>query len=78
MLLQEVQPEPYSILSCAINQWGAAGGRTAQQNMIKHFNKHVIDDGHKYLGKNVIQYTRNAKSIFNANQGLMNLIKSGN
>ncbi len=62
----------------AVSQWGSAGGRTAQENMIHHFNKHVVGDGHKYLGKNVIQYTRNAKTFFNANQGIMKLTSSGN
>ncbi len=64
--------------SSAVSQWGSAGGRTAQQNMIKHFEKHVIKDEHSYLGKNVIQYTRNAKTFFNTNHGIMKLTKSGN
>lgn len=34
----------------ATAQWSYAGGRTAQENMIHHFNKHVIGDGHNYLG----------------------------
>ncbi len=64
--------------SSAVSQWGATAKETAQQNMISHFNKHVVREGHKYLGKNVIQYTRSAKNFFNANQGLMRLTNSGN
>ncbi len=64
--------------SHAVSQWGSTATRTSQQNMISHFNKHVAGEGHKYLGKNVIQYTRNAKSFFNANQGVMQLTKTGN
>lgn len=62
----------------AVSQWGSTATRTAQQNMVQHFNKHVIGEGHKYLGKNVIQYTRNAKNFFNANHSIMKLTKSGN
>ena len=62
----------------AVSQWGSAGGRTAQENMIKHFNKHVVEEGHRYLGKNVIQYTRNARKFFKANKAVMELTKSGN
>ena len=62
----------------AVNHWGTAGGRTAQQNMIHHFNKHVIKEGHEYLGKNVVQYTRNARIFFKNNSALMKLTKTGN
>ncbi|MDE6241815.1 MAG: hypothetical protein K2M08_05310 [Anaeroplasmataceae bacterium] len=62
----------------AVSQWGSAGGRTAQENMIHHFNKHVIGDGHSYLGKNVIQYTKNASNFFKSNSALMKLTSSGN
>ena len=62
----------------AVSQWGTAGGRTAEQNMIQHFKKHVINEGHKYLGKNVIQYTKNAKKFFTVNKSMMKLTKSGN
>ncbi len=62
----------------AVSQWGSAGGRTAQQNMIHHFNKHVIGDGHSYLGKNVIQYPKNASNFFKNNSSLMKLTSSGN
>ena len=62
----------------AVSQWGSAGGRTAQQNMIHHFNKHVIGDGHSYLGKNVIQYKKNASNFFKNNSSLMKLTSSGN
>jgi hypothetical protein len=64
--------------SHAVSQWGSAGGRSAQQNMIHHFDKHVIKEGHSYLGRNVIQYTRNARAFFNANQSSMTLTSSGN
>lgn len=62
----------------AVSQWGSAGGRTAQENMIHHFNKHVIGEGHSYLGKNVIQYTKNASNFFKNNSSLLKLASSGN
>jgi hypothetical protein len=31
--------------------------------MIRHFNKHVVKEGHTYLGNNVIKYTRNANKF---------------
>ena len=62
----------------AVSRWGAAGGRTAQQNMIHHFNKHVIKEGHNYLGQNVIQYTKNARDFFKINSSLKKLTNSGN
>ena len=62
----------------AVSQWGSTATRTAQENMVKHFNKHVIEEGHKQLGKNVIRYTRNAKKFFDANQSVMKLTKTGN
>ncbi len=42
----------------AANSW--AGGK---DSMIDHFNRHVIEEKQPYLGKNVIQYTKNAKNI---------------
>ena len=62
----------------AVRHWGATTSRTAQKNMIHHFDKHVIKEGHKYLGKNVVQYTRNARELFKTNSSLIKLTKSGN
>ena len=31
--------------------------------MIRHFKKHVIKEGHKYLENNVINYTKNANKF---------------
>ena len=62
----------------AANSWGSAGGRTPFQNMSSHFEKHVINEGHTYLGNNVIEYTNNASQFFSTNQGVMRLTKSGN
>ena len=57
---------------------GEAGGRTAYQNMAYHFDKHVINEGQTFLGKNIVQYTNNAKSFYGANQGLIQWTSSGN
>jgi hypothetical protein len=64
--------------SHAVSQWGSTATRTSQQNMISHFESHVIKEGHSYLGKNVIQYTRNARTFYNANTSLLKLTSSGN
>ncbi len=62
----------------AASAWGEAGGRTAYQNMAYHFDKHVINEGQTFLGKNIVQYTNNAKSFYGANQGLIQWTSSGN
>ncbi len=62
----------------AAKSWGSTSGRTSLQNMNSHFQKHVINEGHSYLGKNVVQYTNNAKKFFTTNQSTMKLTKSGN
>lgn len=62
----------------AVSQWGSTATRTSQENMISHFEKHVINERHSYLGKNVIQYTRNARAFLNANSSLLKLTSSGN
>ncbi len=64
--------------SSAVSQWGSTATRTSQQNMIHHFEKHVVNEGHKYLGRNVISYTKNARAFYNANTSLLKLTSSGN
>ena len=53
----------------AVNSWGqvVSNGQTItpKENMIRHFNKHVVGEGHKYLGNNVINYTKNANKFKN-------------
>jgi RHS repeat-associated protein len=53
----------------AVNSWGqvVSNGQTitSKENMIRHFNKHVVGEGHQYLGNNVINYTRNANKFKN-------------
>jgi DUF971 family protein len=46
--------------------------------MASHYSNHVLNEGHTYLGKNIIQYTNNAKSFYGMNQGIMRLTSSGN
>jgi hypothetical protein len=62
----------------AAKSWGSAGGRSSFQNMSSHYGKHVVKEGHSYLGKNVVGYTNNAKNFFTANQSVMKLTSSGN
>lgn len=62
----------------AAKNWGSAGGRTPIQNMSSHYKKHVLKEGHTYLGKNVIDYTNNAKQFFTSNQSIMKPTSSGN
>lgn len=62
----------------AVSQWGSTAANTSQQQMIEHFGKHVVKEGHSYLGRNVIQYTRNARTFYNANTTLLKLTSSGN
>jgi len=62
----------------AAKQWGATTPRSSFKNMTLHFNKHVIKEGHTFLGKNVIEYTKNAKQFFEMNSHMMKLTKSGN
>ena len=52
----------------AVKSWGQvvkSNGEiiTSKQNMIRHYSKHVVGEGHKYLGKNVIKYTKNANAF---------------
>ena len=53
----------------AVNSWGqvVSNGQTItpKENMIRHFNKHVVGEGHKYLGNNVINYTKNENKFKN-------------
>ena len=62
----------------AVNQWGSVNNITSKQNMIRHFEKHVVQEGHTYLGRNAIQYTKNAKHFYDANKAIMKLTNSGN
>ena len=62
----------------AASAWGEAGERNAYENMASHYSKHVLNEGHTYLGKNIIQYTNNPKSFYGMNQGIMRLTSSGN
>ena len=51
----------------AVKSWGqvVSEGKiiTSKENMIRHFNKHVVKEGHTYLGINVIKYTKNANKF---------------
>ena len=47
-------------------------------NLVSHFNKHVVQEGHKYLGNNIVEYTKNAMKFFQGNQNLLKLTDSGN
>lgn len=64
----------------AANSWASveSNGRiiSSKENMIRHFQKHVVEEGHKYLGKNVIQYTKNA-NMFKNTVGSFKLLESG-
>ena len=46
--------------------------------MVSHFNKHVVQERHKYLGNNIVEYTKNAMKFFQSNQNLLKLTDSGN
>ena len=64
----------------AVNSWGQVVSNekiiTPKDNMIRHFNKHVVEEGHKYLGNNVINYTRNANKFKNT-ISVFKTLKSG-
>ena len=62
----------------AVGNWGETAFKTPFQNMTSHFQKHVINEGHKYLGSNIINYTNNAKNFFDVNKEIMKLTSSGN
>ncbi len=62
----------------AANMWGSTTSRTSFQNMVYHFEKHVLREKHMYLGRNVIEYTKNAINFYNANSQFMKLTSSGN
>ena len=62
----------------ASKAWGATATKTPLKNMSSHYSKHVVKEGHSYLGKNVVKYTNNAKSFFATNQSSMKLTSSGN
>ena len=62
----------------AAQQWGSTATRSSFKNMVSHFNKHVVKEGHQYLGNNIVEYTKNAMKFFQSNQNLLKLTDSGN
>ena len=62
----------------AVKSWGPTMDHTPKENMIRHFKKHVIEEGHDYLGKNVVQYTRNARKYFKTHNSIKKLTDTGN
>lgn len=55
----------------AVHSWSSVVKKdgsiiSPKENMIRHFNKHVINEGETYLGTNVIKYTKNAKAFRNS------------
>jgi hypothetical protein len=64
-------------LKSAAKHWGAAGGRTPMQNMMHHFNKHIVGDGKLAVAKNPIKFTKDAVRLWKTSASSGKLMSSG-
>lgn len=61
----------------AAKSWVSTGGKTGYQQMVKHYSKHVIDEGQKAIAKNIVNYTKQASQFFVNNNSAGHLLREG-
>jgi len=61
----------------AAKLWANTGNKTGYGQMVKHYAKHVIDEGQKSLGKNIVNYSKQAANFFKSNYNKGYLLRAG-
>ena len=61
----------------AAKSWAATGGKSGFEQMTQHYAKHVINEGQKFVAKNIVNYTKQAKLFFLQNKGSGYLLRKG-
>ena len=61
----------------AAKSWASVGGKTAFKQMTEHYAKHVINEGQKFIAKNIVNYTKQAKMFFINNNASGYLLRQG-
>lgn len=47
------------------------------QDMVRHYEKHVINEGQQAVAKNIVNYTKQAQTFFTNNETLGYALRSG-
>lgn len=54
----------------AAKSWASTTQKTSLKVMVEHFEKHVIKEGQQHMAKNIVQYTKQAKTFVTKNINL--------
>ena len=57
--------------------WASTGNKTAYQQMVNHYTKHVVNEGQKHLAKNIVTYSKQAAQFFQHNASKGYMLRSG-
>ena len=63
----------------AAKAWNGVANKNISpyQDMVRHYEKHVIQEGQKAIAKNIVNYTKQAKAFFTNNETLGYLLRNG-
>ena len=61
----------------ATKAWNGTTKYTPYQDMVRHYNKHVINEGQKAVAKNIVKYTNDAVKFYNSNSSAGRMLRTG-
>ena len=57
--------------------WANTGNKTAYDQMIEHYSRHVIDEGQKHAAKNIVSYTKQASEFYAKHSSMGRTLRPG-
>ncbi len=61
----------------AAQSWNGAGRYSPYKDMVRHYQKHVINESQQHLAGNIVNYTKHANQFFASNSTSGYLLREG-